>query len=216
MKQANKTAIASVMAKTFELRSDFCRFDALCDDIEREAQVTASDDAGDYDELVSKSLDFDYSGVFNKYCKEITEYIAIETPVFNGLAIEKVQFTNGNAYAFYNVGGAKVLELLAYTLKTSERRQILADVVRDALTPRSGFVPFYPAKFTEWGTVDTWHPCQWDLILKAAIFSATGDNERESSWQFGKLEEMAGNGKLSSWLELEPVFVDTMKAAGVY
>jgi hypothetical protein len=217
MKQTNKTAIANVVGKTFEIRADFFRFDALCSEIERDAQVSASDDAGDYDEgIVIKSLDFDYSRIFKNYCKEVVEYLALENQVFKGLNVEKIKFSDSNAYAFFQLSGAKVLELLAYILQTSERRQILAGVVRDALTPRSGFIPFYPAKITAWGEIDKWHECQWDLIFKAAIFSATGDDEINSSWQFGKLEEMACNEKISSWLDLEPVFVDTMKAAGVY
>ena len=75
----------------------------------------------------------------------------------------------------------------------------LAQLVKEEMTPRSGFSPYYSMKVKDWGPVNTWKPAQLELI-----FRVLAEHHHQGSWdqsaEYDLMEPTRCNGYLDNWI----------------
>lgn len=75
----------------------------------------------------------------------------------------------------------------------------LREVCEAQLTPRDGFIPFYPRDPDDWGPLAVWDHNQRGLLLEAFI-AHTYPHETDGYWQVGLMEDARCNEHLADWL----------------
>lgn len=88
----------------------------------------------------------------------------IDTDRFNVVDTTKASLSKYGDGAFCSI--ELPLETLRALVRAAEDRG-LAEVVRKRMTPRSGWIPFYPANYAEWDDCDRWRAPQWELVFEA-------------------------------------------------
>lgn len=126
---------------------------------------------------------------------------AYATQLADNCEIEGMQFHKLVSPRFYNYS----IDEIDVLLPLPELRRMLAHVddaalrskVRDRLTARSGFIPFYSNDLDDWGDVATWEGPQLAILVETYCDEY---EDREARDCF-LMEDYSGNGYLTHWIE---------------
>jgi hypothetical protein len=114
----------------------------------------------------------------------------------------EMTFSRVNPPEFYNFGTDEILVRVAPDLISELHSGIMADPaqaasfrdrVREELSPRAGFAPYFPADLDDWGPLKGWDPAQISLLLDHAFARAGADEEEIADSTFDRAVELVAN-----------------------
>lgn len=116
-----------------------------------------------------------------KYIEALKEYLGNE----HGLKVESMRFNALISPAFYNFTTDRLMVSLTVDEIQALYQKVMADtgpmkaVLKEELTPRSGFVPFYSNELADWLKKDVrdWDANELGMLLKAAADGGWNDIE---------------------------------------
>lgn len=78
----------------------------------------------------------------------------------------------------------------------------LADLVKQEMQERSGFIPYFSQDLDDWGPVVTWKEAQCELIFRVLAAEETTNGVWEQQDEIDLMEPARCNGKFEGWLYL--------------
>lgn len=143
--------------------------------------------------LTSDDFDISYSDMFEAAAESIAEYYPEWLEDLTGVEIscEFKGLESPREYNFYNdaiicdIPRHDIYNLLSWL--EDNHPGFFAEYVKERMTPRDGWAPFYPAELSSWGHPDSWKPAQLSLVLAAVNAAALGEypeyyDTLEGSW----------------------------------
>ena len=119
----------------------------------------------------------------------------------------EMTFSRIRSPGFYNFGAdeilvrideARISELHFGIMADPVQAASLRDRVREELSPRAGFAPYFSAELADWGPVATWEPAQASLLLDHAFARAGADEEEISDSIFDRTVELVTSAPRSA------------------
>lgn len=102
-------------------------------------------------------------GYAQKYLSKVNKIMGIETE-FSGVQGQK-DYANGNDTLLAKIDRSALHEMHKAIISDPERNLAWEAFVKDALTERPGFIPYYSAQVKDWGPFEGWDDAQIDCML---------------------------------------------------
>jgi hypothetical protein len=135
-------------------------------------------------------------GYAQAYMREIARLTGLE-----------MRFSRISSPEFYNFGTdeilvrideARISELHAGIMADPAQAASLRDRVREELSPRAGFAPYFSADLDDWGPLDGWEPAQISLLLDHAFARAGADEGEIADSIFDRAVELVAGAPRSA------------------
>lgn len=143
--------------------------------------------------LTEDDFSIDFFGMRYSAAESIAEYYPEWLEGLTGVEIscEFKALESPREYNFYNdaiicnIPRHDIYKLLSWL--EDNHPGFFAEYVKERMTPRDGWAPFYPAELSSWGHPDSWKPAQLSLVLAAVNAAALGEypeyyDTLEGSW----------------------------------
>lgn len=207
MRTNKKRAASAVIANVF---IPFCGFYEtnlaadIDDDISREIEWFTEGKGVD---LTSEDFDVDYRRLYKDVAQGLADYFPEWIKEHTGITISS-EFTELHRPREYNFATDKIFcdipyrsikKLLNWLNKQDDR--FFEAYVFDCFMPRSGFVPFYSNRLSEWGAFNTWTCVQLSVVLAAVNQYITGEYPEHYDTLEGRFyDHWRGNNSISDYM----------------
>lgn len=127
-------------------------------------------------------------GYAQAYMREVARLTGLEMTFSR---ISSPEFYNfGTDEILVRIDEARISELHSGIMADPVQAASLRDRVREALSPRAGFAPYFPAGLDDWGPIGGWEPAQVSLLLDQAFARAGADEEEIADSIFDRAVEL--------------------------
>lgn len=125
--------------------------------------------------------DLDWAAIYEDFAKRYT----LELAGALGITLEYVELKRPREYNFSTDQiMARISQEDADKMYEAIPHDLFSSVVKEALEPRPGFIPFHSSNYLQWGGIPVWKPAQIGLLLEAFMFHQLGpDLGAHGTWE---------------------------------